>query len=170
MTSPSELPPPRPVLRVLSELLLIAVTIPGLFWLGYGVVDGFAIGFTVFLVLLTAAVEYLPALTERIAAQQAADGGVARPARWFDILGVGWLLAIPFAPLLGWITRSAIDLDRSNWHWWLGLSALLCVVVPLVCVLPLLRYVRRGSAGIALAILAVGTGFPVATRAGGIGL
>ncbi|MFM5949726.1 MAG: hypothetical protein ACKOPM_10930 [Novosphingobium sp.] len=168
MTAPSSepYPQPRPVIRVLSELLLIAVTIPGVFWLGYGRVDGFAIGFAAFLVLLAAAVEYLPALTERVAAQQAADGVVARPAQWFDILGVGWLLAIPFAPLLGWITRSVIDLDRNNWHWWLGLSTLLCVVVPLVCVLPLLRFVRRGSAGIALAILAVGTGFPVATGAG----
>lgn len=151
---------------MLGELALIAMTIPALFWLGFGRIDGFAIGFTVFLVLLAAAVEFLPGLTDRIAAQQAADG-TARPApRWYDGLGVIWLLAIPMAPALGWFIRSAIDLDRTNWHWWLGLSAFLCVLVPLVCVLPLLRFIRRGSAGTALAILAVGTGFPVWTGAG----
>lgn len=149
----------------LAGLAVITVTMPTLFWLGFGIVDGFAYGFTAFLVLLAAAVEYLPQLTERVAGTGSAPFAKLKP-RWFDRLGVVWLLSIPFAPFVTWVLRNAMDLDSTNWFWPLGLSALFCVVVPIVCVLPLLRYVRRGTAGVALTILAAGTGFPVATGAG----
>jgi hypothetical protein len=112
------------------------------------------------MVMLAAAVEYLPR-----AADRAATAGAGQPpirGRWYDKLGVVWMLSIPFAPVFSWILTNAIDVDAGNWRWLLGLRAIFCVAVPAICVLPLLRYVQRGTAGIALAILAIGTGFPVA--------
>ena len=141
------------------------MAIPLLFWMKFGRIDGFAVGFTAFLLMLAAAVEYLPAAVDKAEAQ-GLDRVPRTQPRWYDRLAVGWLLAIPFAPALSWMLRSGVDVDRANWIWVLGISALLSVVVPLVCVLPLLRYVRRGTAGISLTILSVGTGFPVATGAG----
>lgn len=116
-----------------------------------------------FLAMLAAAIEYLPRLT-----MTAATGPDRPPSsgRWYDKLGAIWLLSIPFAPFLSWLLTNAFDVDAGNWRWLLGLRALFCVAVPAICVLPLLRYVRRGNAGIALTVLALGTGFPVAAGIG----
>lgn len=160
--SPQQQPPGKA--KGLIGLLLIAVLIPAVFLLRFGRVDGYGIAFTAFLVMIGAAVEYLPAATDKAAAQYPGPHPV-KP-RWYDKLGVVWLLAIPFAPFFTWILRNMVDIDQSNWTWVLGTSAFFCVVVPLVCVLPMLRYIRRGTAGMALTILAIGTGFPVATGAG----
>jgi hypothetical protein len=165
MTQTSSPEPDQPARgKGLLGLAMIAVLIPALFYLRFGMIDGYAVAFTAFLVMIGAAVEYLPQLTDKAAAQHPGPHPV-KP-RWFDKLGVVWLLAIPFAPFLTWILRNMVDIDQTNWTWVLGVSAFFCVVVPLVCVLPLLRYVRRGTAGMALTILAIGTGFPVATGAG----
>jgi hypothetical protein len=158
-------PGPRPRFRGPAGLALIAVTIPALFWLGYGRVDGFALGFTAFLVMLAAAVEYLPVLSAERMAQLEQIHSQPAPGP-FDVLGVVWLLAVPFAPLFTWILRNMSDIDRGNWQSVLGISAFFCVAVPLVCVLPLLRFVRRANARWALPVLALGTAFPVITGAG----
>ena len=52
-----------------------------------------------------------------------------------------------------------ITLD--NWKMMLGIKTGLCVLLPCVSVLPLLRYVRGKATPYALLILAIGTGFPV---------
>lgn len=155
----------QPKAHGLRGLAIIAIVIPGMFWLGFGRVDGFAIGFTAFLVMLAAGVEYLPGLTEKVQDQGfGQDPALGSP--WMAMAGVVWLLSIPLAPALTWLLRNVIGVDRGNWNALLGLTTLTCVVVPLFCALPLLRYVRRGTARYALAILAIGTGFPVAMGAG----
>ncbi|WP_309621722.1 hypothetical protein [Novosphingobium sp.] len=161
--------PPRPLptsprFTGLRGLALIAVAVPAMFWLGFGRIDGFALAFTAFLVMLAAGVKYLPALTARIEQEQA--GHTAPSISQFDALGVVWLLSIPFAPFFTWILRNMAPLDASDWTTVLGISAFCCVVVPIVCVLPMLRFERRGTAHLALPILAIGTAFPVATGAG----
>ena len=133
------------------------------FWLRFGRIDQYALGFAAFLVLLAAGFEYLP--REALKAQ----GLDQRPTyrqHPLDVLGVVWLLAIPFAPALSWMLTNFFDVGVGNWRLLLGVRAALCVVLPVVCVLPLLRFIRRGTAGIACAILALGTGYPVATAAG----
>jgi hypothetical protein len=153
-------------------LLFTAAFVPALFWVMFGVLDGYAIGFTAFLLMLQLAVEYLPKLADRASlesAEGAARGADAPPAkkvtRLESVCGGVWILSIPFAPFLTWALTNAFDLDRSNWRLLLGARAVLCVVVPLVTVLPLLRYVRRGMAGLQILVLGIGTAFPVATGA-----
>ena len=66
--------------------------------------------------------------------------------RWYDGLGVLWMLAIPFGPAFSWIITNWIGVDRGNWENLLGFTTLLCVVIPVVGVLPLLRYLKRETA------------------------
>jgi hypothetical protein len=141
-------------------LLFTAVFIPALFRVMFGVVDGYAIGFTAFLLMLMLAVEYLPKLADRAEPLPA-----KKVTRLESICGGVWGLSIPFAPFLTWVLTNAFDVDRSNWRLLVGTRAFLCVVVPLVTVLPLLRYVRRGNAGLQILVLGIGTAFPVATGA-----
>lgn len=164
-SGPEEPKPPTSEFSGLKGLALIAVMIPAMFWLGFGRIDGFVLGFTAFLVLLAAAVEYLPGITERAQARSAGDGPAPLPGP-FDALGIVWLLAIPFAPFLTWILRNWVEVDLGNWRDILGITAFFCVAVPLLCCLPLLRYVRRSTAAVSLPILALGTAFPVMMGAG----
>lgn len=166
MAAKQEKTPGSKRLGTLTSVALLSVGLPGIWWLEFGRVDGFAIGMTAFLVLLAIAVEYVPRQAIEDAGQSVSPERPAAKARWFDRLGVAWLLAIPFAPFFGWLLTSVVDVNRTNWPWLLGARASLCVVVPIVCVLPLLRYVRRGTAAPALAILALGTAFPVTTGFG----
>jgi hypothetical protein len=144
------------------QFLFIAVVIPAVFWLRFGSVGGFALGLTAFLLILGAIIEFVPRKGDALAAETAVK---ITPGR-YDSLGVVWAFSIPFAPFLSWVLTNAFDVDASNWRALLGIRATLCVVLPLVTVLPLVRYVRRGTAGVSIAVLVVGTGFPVATGAG----
>ncbi len=139
-------------------IALIAIVLPTLFYFRYGRVDGFAIGFTAFLVLITVAIQFIPALNQKYAAEQQQLKVTRGP---FDWLAPVWLLSIPFAPFIMWLMDSLIIITLDNWKIMLGIKAGLCVLLPGVAVLPLLRYVRGKAAPYALLILVVGTGFPV---------
>ena len=145
-----------------AQLLLIAVVIPAVFWLKSGTVDGFAIGITAFLMMLASAAEFLPRSVDD---QTAARLAKIAPTR-FDFLATVWALSIPFAPFLSWVLTNALDVNAANWRVLLGIRAALCVVVPLISVWPLVRYVTRGTAGIMITVLVLGTGFPVLTGLG----
>ena len=75
-----------------------------------------------------------------------------------------WLLSIPFGPFFGWLCTE--QLTAENWRILAGVRAFLCVLVPLICVLPLLRCVRGTKAVPAGLILLIGTAFPVLTGLG----
>lgn len=120
-------------------------------------IEGYAYGFTGFFLLLELGVGILPRKVEELSARSKVKGGR------FDFLGVIWLLSVPFGPLLGWILTNAFGLTESNWRLLFGARVTLTIVVPLVCVLPLLRYVRGRAASFALGVLALGTAFPVLT-------
>jgi len=140
------------------QLLAIAVIIPAGFWFRFRRVDEFALGFTAFLLLLAIAVHFLPALADRYGADQAQRTVTPGP---FDFLGVIWLLCIPFAPFVIWLIGSLTVVTDDNWKLILGSKTLVCVALPLIGVLPLLKYIRGDAAPIAILILAVGTLFPV---------
>lgn len=142
------------------SLAFTAVAIPLMFWMQFGVVDGYAYGFTGFLLLLQLAVGVIPKKVDELAESSEASKVKRRP---FDFLGVIWLLCIPFAPFLGWIVTSSFDLDPSNWKMLFGIRAFLCVVLPVICVLPLIRYVRGKPAPFLIAVLGIGTAFPILT-------
>lgn len=153
-------------LKAAAQLLAVAIVMPAMFWFGYGRIDGFAIGFTAFIVGLGAAAEFLPDIVDKEAERQERAHEKPPPPRWYDGLALLWLLAIPLAPAFSWIMRSWINITVQNWYGVLQTSAVLCVVVPVVCAMSMLRFVRRGNTLLVLSILAVGTGFPVLTGAG----
>lgn len=76
-----------------------------------------------------------------------------------EILSAIWFFAILLAPLLAW-ALNIFDRTPSNWRLLLGMRATVTIVLPLVCVLPWLRYVRGRAALLVLAFLAIGTAFP----------
>ena len=141
-------------------VLAIALVVPGLFWLRFGTVNGYALAFTAFLLLLVFGIEFVPKLNQKYG--QELSQLTVEP-RWYDRLGVVWLLAIPFAPFVGWVEQNFAELAPGNYRAVLGARALLTVVIPLVCMLPLLRYVRGRASAYALLILFLGTAFPIST-------
>lgn len=152
--------PARKELSFWPGMFVIAVVVPGVFYLKFGRIDAFALAFTCFLLLLVFGIEFVPKLNERFGADLAEHP--VRPGR-FDKLGVVWLLSIPFAPFLVWLLSSYVWLDRGNWQVLLGIRTGLCVALPCICVLPLLRYVRGRASSYALLILFLGTAFPFLT-------
>lgn len=138
--------------------VLIAVVVPAFYWLRYGRIDAFTYGFTGFLLLLALGIQFLPKLGDKYEEDQAA---IKVSPGLFDRLGIVWLLAIPFAPFAMWLVGSLWTIDASNWRTVLGIKAFLCVAVPVVCVLPLVRYVRGKAAPYAMLFLFLGTAFPV---------
>lgn len=76
------------------------------------------------------------------------------------ILGAIWVLSIFFPPWLA-LFLNIFDATPSNWRVLFGIRGTLFVVIPVVCVLPWLRFVRGRAALLVLAFLAVGTAFPV---------
>ena len=170
--------PPRQELPVWQQFLFIAVAVPGLFWMKTGRVDGFAIGFTAFLLLLAAALHFLLPVGRPLLAQQSADetksalrrrapqpATEAKPAlrpHPLDRLVVLWMLCIPCSPLALYIIANMTTLDRGNWRTILGSKVFVCVVLPLIGALPLLRHIRGPAARYALLVAVVGTLFPVA--------
>jgi len=161
-TMPNDAVPGKPWSLPVS-LFAIAAGMPAMFWLRFGYVDGYAFGFTGFLLLLVLAVHFIPRKAEETAAR--GEGARIQGGR-FDFLGVVWLLSIPFAPFVGWAVSSAGDLNADNWRALLSIRAGLCVVLPLVCVLPLLRYVPGGPVAFKGTVLLLGTLFPVLTGFG----
>jgi len=143
---------PKTVWQLLVSLLVTAALVTAAFWLRLGEMGiSLGIGVAGFLSLVVAAIWY----SGRVPAGTQAPK--LRPSR-FDALGVIWLLAIPFGPFLGWSATE--QLTAENWQLVAGIRAGLCVVLPAVCVLPLLRYVRGRYAVPAGAILLIGTAFP----------
>lgn len=135
-----------------------AVGLPLLFWLRYGVIDGFAIGFTAFLLLLALGVEVGLRQTERLGPFSRASELQPGP---YDFLGVVWLLLIPFGPLASWMLVSLAEPDVRNWYALAMATVLLCVAGPLVCVWPLVPYVRGKPAAFMAGVLLLGTAYPV---------
>jgi len=136
-----------------AGLVLAGVGIPMLFrvFLGErGMLLGIAI--TALAIMIAVAARYLSAIPN--------DEGIKSitPGR-FDFLGVIWLLSIPFGPLIGW--SGTEQLTAGNWQVVAGVRAALCVLVPVICVLPMLGRIRGLHAvGIGLVVLAF-TAYPV---------
>lgn len=139
-------------------VVLVALGVPALFWLRFGKIDGYAIGFTSFLLLLLFAIQFIPKLNDKYGDEQTSLK--VKPGR-FDWLGAVWLLAIPFAPFLMWALDSLVVVTVTNWKLIAGIKIFLCIVIPCGSVLPLVRYLRGKAAPYTMLILVIGTGFPV---------
>jgi hypothetical protein len=147
----------RPNLPFWYGLAAIALFVPAIFWFRFGDLR-FGLAVAGFLLLLVLGVQFLPELNRKYGPEQAA---LKVKRSTFDALGVVWLLAIPFAPFFAWVIGSLSTVNVHTWRWVLGTRAFLCVAVPLICALPLLRYIRGRAAPYSLLILFLGTMFPV---------
>ena len=155
---PTWLSDPKTIWQLLASLLVTFALVIFLFWLRLGEMGvGLGMGVAGFLCLVAAAIWY----SGRVPA--GAQAPKLKPSR-FDGLGVIWLLAIPFGPFIGWSATE--QLTAENWQLVAGIRAGLCVVLPAVCVLPLVRWVRGRYAVPAGAILLIGTAFPFIIGAG----
>ncbi len=133
------------------------VIVPGLFWVRFGVIDEFGWGLTVFLVVLCAlgALGVWSADRLELHTPVQARGGLG------DAIGGFWLLACAFGPLTSWFFEQTQTLTDDTWRVILAVQLALCAGLPLVTMVPNLRYARGGSRGVALAILFGVTALPV---------
>ena len=135
-----------------------AILVPLLFYWKFGKVSWFAIGFTIFLVVLN----LLVALGFFLHNRTAFHTKVAPANRIADRIGGFWLLACAFGPLLGWfISATVFPLTVGSWRW-LYLARVFCaIVLPLITAVPLVRYARGKAALVALPLLLIITALPM---------
>lgn len=126
-----------------------AVLIPVLFYLGFGEVNAFALSFTGFVVVLCLLVALGYSFADRpdYRVQATVKGGP------LDYVGAFWLVSCAFGPFFGWLVTQGFTLTEENWRWRYVVRASLCVGLPVVCALPLLRYVRGRHWPVALLLL-----------------
>ena len=71
------------------------------------------------------------------------------------------MVACAFGPFFGWVLTSVVSLSASNWRWVYGGRVGLCIGLPVLTALPMLRYARGKGAPIMLALLCGVTALPV---------
>jgi hypothetical protein len=136
----------------------MSILLPILFYLRFGIVDWFAIAFTIFMVVLC----LLIALGFFFQNRTAYHSSVALKSNFADRLGAFWLVACAFGPFFGWVlTAPAYLLTVGSWRWLFSARVCLAVVAPLITAVPLLRYVRGKAALIALPLLVGVTSLPI---------
>jgi hypothetical protein len=62
-------------------------------------------------------------------------------------------MACAFGPFFGWLVTAASALTEENWRWRYAVRASLCIGLPALCALPLVRYVRGRHWHVALLLL-----------------
>ncbi len=118
----------------------------------------FACAITGFLLLLGLGVSILPGKFKESSAENTT---VKQMGRFGKILLFIWFFS-PVGALIGWILTDLIDITLSNWRTLFAIRATF-VLVPLICALPLFRYVRGRTKYVGLAIIACWTALPVLT-------
>lgn len=139
--------------RLLASAVLCAVLVPALFFLRFGVVDGFAWGLTIFFVgycLLAAVGLYF-------GPRQEFHTPVKLVGDWADRIGAFWLVACVFGPFFGWALTSILPLTLGTWRWVYGLGFFLGGLLPALTALPPLRYLRGKAVLVGLPILVIVT-------------
>lgn len=127
-----------------------------LFYLKFGSISCFSIGFTIFLVVLC----LLFALGLFIQNKPEYQTNVPMEHSLADRIGAFWLVACAFGPFFGWLV-TAIPPTEASWKWqYLG-RAFLAVILPVITAVPLVPYARGKSALIAIPLLLVITALPI---------
>src|ERR1700733_13178110 len=100
-----------------KSIAVVALIVPALFWFRFRRLDGYAIAFAVFLILILTAVQFLPALADKYKGE-VTNSNV--PPSFLDRLGVVWLLSIFFSPLIAWGISEFFLITPENWRLILG--------------------------------------------------
>lgn len=145
------------VRRWLMGAVWSAIIVPPIFYLQYGRVGPVGWGLTVFF----SAYCLLSAIGLHFLVRTDYHTPITLRNDWLDYVGAFWLVACAFGPFLGWALTSAFTLTADDWRWlYLG-RVILCIVLPVLTALPLLRYVRGRGAPLMLALLFSVTALPV---------
>src|ERR1041384_3019773 len=131
--------------------------VPLLFYIQFHTVNSYTLAVTVFFVaycILAAVGTYFLVRPEYHTTEAARND-------WLDRIGAFWLVVCVFGPFFGWVLSSVVTLSASNWRWIYGARVGLCIGLPVLTALPMLRYVRGKGALIMFAILLGVTALPV---------
>jgi len=142
--------------RFLLGSIWAAVLTPLLFYLKFGTIGWFTIGFTIFLVVLC----WLFALGLFVQTKTEYQTQVPTDHSLADRIGAFWLAACAFGPFLGWLV-TLIPPTETSWKWqYLG-RAFLAVILPVITAVPLVPYARGKAALIAVPLLLILTALPI---------
>jgi hypothetical protein len=140
------------------SVLFVCVMVPGVFYYRFGKVDAYGIGVTIFIVSTLV----IPLWMNRFNEHNEPDPEVQNiPPGRFDWLVPVWGLLIPFGPLILWGINNLTVSTWQNYNLILGAKVLVCVVLPLICGLPMYKYMRGKYVYISVLIFTIGTGIPL---------
>lgn len=146
------------VKRFLLGALWSAVLTPLLFYLKFGTINWFSIGFTIFLVVLC----LLFALGFYFQNKPEYQTGVPLEGSIADRIGAFWLVACAFGPFFGWIV-TAFPPTEATWKWQYLSRAFLAVILPVITAIPNVPYARGKAALIAIPLLLAITALPISS-------
>ncbi len=141
---------PRAAVSVATAAVLTLLV----FWLHDGELDAFAFGFTGFLVVL----QILMIVGLRF--RNRADVHVTKPAKGdlIDKIGGLWLIACAFGALFGWTCGQLAVSWPAYRILFYSASVVFSIILPVLTMLPNLRYLQARAAAIQVPILVLVTG------------
>ncbi len=122
--------------RLCFSVLLSVVIVLGIFWLYFGEINGFAVGFAAFLAVL----QILMAIGFRF--QNRTDLHATKPVRndFLDKIAGWWLMACAFGTFFGWLCLRGAAMFPSFNIFFHAAAVFLTIVLPVATMLPNLRY------------------------------
>lgn len=143
--------------KMFLNILISTVLILAIFWLYFGKLDFFALGFAIFI----AALQILVIVGLRF--QNRTEVHAEKPLQndWLDKIGAWWLMACAFGALFGWAfgqAESYFSFEPLIFHF---VIIFLTVILPIVTMLPNLRYIGKNSAHIQIPLLISITTLPI---------
>lgn len=142
--------------KVAGGIVLSTAFLIGLFWLQFGVVDGFAWLIAIiaagFQILLVIGLRHKDRLN---------DGPYVRGNATLDMIGALWLVAVVFGAVIGWFTGSLAESIPPLTIPLHAVTVLLTIILPFLTSLPNYRYVNGSRAIIMLPMLLILTALPM---------
>ena len=144
--------------RFLLGALWSAVLTPLIFYLRFGEIDSFAIGFTIFLVVLC----LLFALGFYFQTKTQYHTQVEMRGTFADRIGAFWLVACAFGPFIGWII-TVVGVTETSWRCQYLSRVFFAVVLPIITAVPLVPYARGRAVLVAIPLLLIVTVLPISS-------
>jgi ABC-type polysaccharide/polyol phosphate export permease len=143
--------------KAFFSILLSAVLFLIIFWLRFGELPPFAWGFALFLItmqiLIITGLRFL----------NRPDVHTQPPARndWIDKIGAWWLMACAFGAFFGWICGQLAVWFPDYRQFFQIAKVIFTIVLPVLTMLPNLRYISKNAAYIQVPILVLVTLLPI---------
>jgi hypothetical protein len=135
--------------KAFGAILLSDVLILLIFWLVFGEFSAFAFGFVIFLSVL----QILMIVGLRFRDRKRFHATKSPPNDWLDKLGAWWLMACAFGAFFGWISAQLAASWPQFETAFLALAVVFSIVLPVLTMLPNLRYLETRIAVIQIPIL-----------------